>query len=37
VFEAGEEVDELRWLPRDRAMELLTHARDRDVLERWRP
>jgi 8-oxo-(d)GTP phosphatase len=37
VFEAGDEVDELRWLPPDRAMELLTHARDRDVLGRWRP
>jgi 8-oxo-dGTP diphosphatase len=37
VFEAGDEVDELRWLPRDRAMELLTYARDRDVLGRWRP
>jgi 8-oxo-dGTP diphosphatase len=37
AFEADDEVDELRWLERDDAMELLTYARDRDVLERWRP
>jgi 8-oxo-(d)GTP phosphatase len=42
VMRAGEgefvpdaEVDELRWLARDEAMELLSYARDRDVLERW--
>jgi 8-oxo-dGTP diphosphatase len=36
-FLADDEVDELRWLQRDAAMELLSYARDRDVLERWRP
>ena len=34
-FTADAEVDELRWLPADEAMELLTYARDRDVLSRW--
>jgi 8-oxo-dGTP diphosphatase len=34
-FTADAEVDELRWLPRDGAMELLSYARDRDVLSRW--
>jgi 8-oxo-dGTP pyrophosphatase MutT (NUDIX family) len=34
-FTADAEVDELRWLPRDEAMELLSYARDRDVLSRW--
>jgi 8-oxo-dGTP pyrophosphatase MutT (NUDIX family) len=35
-FTADAEVDELRWLPQDEAMELLSYARDRDVLSRWR-
>ncbi len=35
AFTADAEVDELRWLPRDEAMELLSYARDRDVLSRW--
>jgi len=35
TFTADAEVDELRWLPRDQAMELLTYSRDRDVLARW--
>ena len=35
AFTAHAEVDELRWLPRDEAMELLSYARDRDVLSRW--
>jgi 8-oxo-dGTP pyrophosphatase MutT (NUDIX family) len=34
-FTADAEVDELRWLPRDEAMELLTYPRDREVLSRW--
>ena len=29
------EVDELRWLSRPQAIELLSYARDRDVLSRW--
>jgi 8-oxo-dGTP diphosphatase len=35
AFTADAEVDDLRWLPRDEAMELLSYARDRDVLSRW--
>jgi 8-oxo-dGTP diphosphatase len=35
AFTADAEVDELRWLTQDEAMELLTYARDRDVLSRW--
>ena len=31
-FEPNDEVDELRWLPPDEALELLTYDRDRDVL-----
>jgi 8-oxo-dGTP pyrophosphatase MutT (NUDIX family) len=34
-FEPGSEVDELRWLVRAEARELLTYDRDRDVLDRW--
>ena len=34
-FKADAEVDELRWLPQGEAMELLSYARDRDVLSRW--
>jgi 8-oxo-(d)GTP phosphatase len=34
-FTQDAEVDELRWLPRQRAMQLLSYARDRDVLSRW--
>lgn len=34
-FAVNHEVDELRWLPLDVARDLLTHARDRDVLDRF--
>jgi 8-oxo-dGTP diphosphatase len=34
-FEPGAEVDELRWLDRAAAHELLSYARDREVLDRW--
>jgi 8-oxo-dGTP pyrophosphatase MutT (NUDIX family) len=34
-FEPGAEVDELRWLDRAGARELLSYARDREVLDRW--
>lgn len=34
-FEPGAEVDELRWLDRAAARELLSYGRDRDVLDRW--
>ncbi len=34
-FEPGAEVDELRWLERAEARELLTYDRDREVLDRW--
>jgi 8-oxo-dGTP diphosphatase len=34
-FTPHAEVDELRWLTRPQAMELLSYARDRDVLSRW--
>ncbi|MGH2991579.1 MAG: NUDIX hydrolase [Solirubrobacterales bacterium] len=32
-FRPHGEVDEVRWLPREEARELLTHRRDKDVLE----
>jgi len=35
AFEPGAEVDELRWLHRAGARELLTYDRDREVLDRW--
>jgi 8-oxo-dGTP diphosphatase len=35
-FTADAEVDDLRWLPQHEAQELLSYARDRDVLSRWR-
>ena len=31
-FAANDETDELRWLPPDEAMELLSYERDRDLL-----
>lgn len=31
-FDADDEVDELRWVTRDEALELLTHAADRTLL-----
>jgi hypothetical protein len=34
-FDPGAEEDELRWLDRIEARELLTYDRDRDVLDRW--
>jgi 8-oxo-dGTP diphosphatase len=34
-FEPGLEVDELRWLDRGSARELLSYGRDREVLDRW--
>lgn len=34
-FTPGEETDELRWLPPDRATELLSYAHDRDLLARF--
>jgi 8-oxo-dGTP diphosphatase len=33
-FTPNDEVDELRWLPPGEARELLTYARDRDLIER---
>jgi 8-oxo-(d)GTP phosphatase len=35
VFEPNHEVDELRWVTRDQAAQLLTYERDREVLARW--
>jgi 8-oxo-dGTP diphosphatase len=35
TFEPGDEVDELRWLDRESARELLSYDRDREVLDRW--
>ena len=32
-FEANDEVDELRWLARDEAMDLLSYAHDRSLVE----
>lgn len=34
-FVAGDEVDELRWLPLDGAAPMLSHERDRQVLDRF--
>ena len=31
-FAPGDEVDELRWLPREEAIDLLTYERERRVL-----
>jgi len=36
-FAPNDEVDELRWLPPDRAAALLTYDRDRDLLRRALP
>jgi 8-oxo-dGTP diphosphatase len=35
AFEPNDEVDELRWLTREQAAQLLTYERDREVLARW--
>ena len=35
AFEPNDEVDELRWLTREQAEQLLTYERDREVLARW--
>jgi 8-oxo-dGTP pyrophosphatase MutT (NUDIX family) len=35
TFEPGDEVDELRWLDREAARDLLSYDRDREVLDRW--
>jgi 8-oxo-(d)GTP phosphatase len=35
TFERSDEVDELRWVTREQAAQLLTYERDRDVLARW--
>jgi 8-oxo-dGTP pyrophosphatase MutT (NUDIX family) len=35
AFERSDEVDELRWLTREQAAQLLTYERDREVLARW--
>ena len=34
-FAANDEVDELRWVTREQAAQLLTYERDREVLARW--
>jgi 8-oxo-dGTP pyrophosphatase MutT (NUDIX family) len=34
AFEPSREVDEMRWLPPDEALEALTHASDREVMRR---
>jgi ADP-ribose pyrophosphatase YjhB (NUDIX family) len=34
-FEPNDEVDELRWVTREQAAQLLTYERDREVLARW--
>jgi 8-oxo-dGTP pyrophosphatase MutT (NUDIX family) len=34
-FAPHSEVDQLRWLPREQASELLSYDRDREVLDRW--
>lgn len=34
-FVAGDEVDEVRWLPAPEAAALLTHDRDREILRRF--
>jgi 8-oxo-(d)GTP phosphatase len=35
TFEPVDEVDELRWLDRESARDLLSYDRDREVLDRW--
>jgi 8-oxo-dGTP pyrophosphatase MutT (NUDIX family) len=35
TFEGSDEVDELRWVTREQAAQLLTYERDREVLARW--
>jgi 8-oxo-dGTP pyrophosphatase MutT (NUDIX family) len=35
AFEPNDEVDELRWVRREQAAQLLTYERDREVLARW--
>jgi 8-oxo-(d)GTP phosphatase len=35
AFEPNREVDELRWVTREQAAQLLTYERDREVLARW--
>jgi 8-oxo-dGTP pyrophosphatase MutT (NUDIX family) len=35
AFEPSHEVDELRWVTREQAAQLLTYERDREVLARW--
>ena len=35
TFEGSDEVDELRWVKREQAAQLLTYERDREVLARW--
>jgi 8-oxo-dGTP pyrophosphatase MutT (NUDIX family) len=34
-FTPNDEVDELRWVTREQAADLLTYERDREVLARW--
>ena len=34
-FAPNAEVDELRWVTREQAAQLLTYERDREVLARW--
>jgi 8-oxo-dGTP diphosphatase len=35
AFVPNDEVDELRWVTREQAAQLLTYERDREVLARW--
>jgi 8-oxo-dGTP diphosphatase len=35
AFAPNDEVDELRWVTREQAVQLLTYERDRGVLARW--
>jgi 8-oxo-(d)GTP phosphatase len=35
AFTPNDEVDELRWMTREQAAQLLTYERDREVLARW--
>lgn len=35
AFAPNDEVDELRWVTREQAAQLLTYERDREVLARW--
>jgi 8-oxo-dGTP pyrophosphatase MutT (NUDIX family) len=35
AFVPNDEVDELRWVTREQAAQLLTYERDREVLSRW--